>query len=265
MADKVNGESAGIDPVTLAVGGNALLALMDRADLLMIAPWCSRLRLERESVLIEADEPAKAIYFIEDGVASMTASRPAVERTEVALIGPESFVGACLVIGDGRSPYRTFVQSDHLAAIRLPAAQARQAMGHSPSFHRLLLHAVYTQMVQVTEGLLSAAWQRLDARLARWLLMYRDRARSDRLEVTHGFMAMMLGAQRTGVTATLHELEGAGLISAGRGLIIVRDADGLRQLAGGGYGIPEAEHARLFDGAYAAALHRRGEGLAAAE
>ena len=140
------------------------------------------------------------------------------------------------------------MQSDDLVAIRLPAARAREAMRRIHPLRRLLLNAVYTQMVQVTEGLLSAAWQRLDARLARWLLMYRDRARSDRLEVTHGFMAMMLGAQRTGVTATLHELEGAGLISAARGLIIVRDVDGLKQLAGSGYGIPEAEHARLFDG-----------------
>jgi CRP-like cAMP-binding protein len=248
MADVSNGESITVNAATLATGGNALLALADPADLATIAPWCSRRRFARESVLIDADEPADAIYFIEDSVASMTASRPAFERTEVALIGPEGFAGACVVIGDGCSPYRTFVQSDDLVAIRLPAAQARAAMRRSPALGALLLRGVYTQMVQVTEGLLSAAWQRLDARLARWLLMYRDRARSDRLEVTHGFMAMMLGAQRTGVTATLHELEGAGLISAGRGLIIVRDVDGLKQLAGNGYGIPEAEHARLFDG-----------------
>jgi len=79
------------------------------------------------------------------------------------------------------------------------------------------MNAVYSQMVQIAEGLVSAAWQRLDARLARWLLMYRDRQRSDRLEVTHEFMAMMVGVQRTGVTEALHDLEGAGLITAARG------------------------------------------------
>jgi len=111
---------------------------------------------------------------------------------------------------------------------------------------RLLTQAVYAQLVQIAEGLVSAAWQRLDARLARWLLMYRDRLQSDRLDVTHEFMAMMIGAQRTGVTEALHDLEGAGLITAQRGLVIIRDTKGLRQLADYGYGVSEAEYARLF-------------------
>lgn len=206
----------------------------------------TREQLPRGAILTEADEAARAIYFIERGVASVIALRPHAEKTELALIGSESFVGAPVVIGDGRWPYQTFAQVSQLRVIAWPVHDARAALRSSRSLERLLTHAAYMQMVQIAEGLISLAWQRLDARLARWLLMYRDRLRSDRLEVTHEFMALMVGVQRTGVTEALHDLEGQGLISATRGTVIIRDPQSLRQLAGHGYGVTEREHDRLF-------------------
>jgi len=235
-----------LNAVSLAHGGNALLAGMSKDDLKLLAPWCSRQRFSRGVVLSDAGEPADALYFIEYGVASVIKPRSGAEKTEIVLIGPESFVGAPVIVGDGCWPYRTFVQVDQLQTIRIPIDKARSALEHSRSLERLLMNAVYSQMVQIAEGLVSAAWQRLDARLARWLLMYRDRQRSDRLEVTHEFMAMMVGVQRTGVTEALHDLEGAGLIAAARGLVTIRDPAALQRLAGDGYGIAEREHARLF-------------------
>jgi len=231
---------------SIATGGNALVGLMTETDRELIARTATRKTLPRGAILTEADKVADAIYFIEHGVASVITPHPETEKTEIALIGPETFIGAPVVLGDGRWPYRTFVQVDQLAVLRWPINEARSALRKSRSLERLLIHAAYTQMVQVAEGLISGAWQRLDARLARWLLMYRDRLRSDRIEVTHEFMAMMVGVQRTGVTEALHELEGKGLISAMRGLVIIRDADRLRQMAGRGYGVSEQEYHRIF-------------------
>ena len=76
--------------------------------------------------------------------------------------------------------------------------------------------------------------------------MYRDRMRSDRLAVTHEYMATMVGAQRTGITAALHEMEGDGLISSRRGLVTVLSVPALMALAAGGYGLPEKQQARLL-------------------
>ena len=235
-----------LNAASLAQGGNALLAGMSKDDLELLAPWCSRHRISRGAVLTDAGEPADALYFIEYGVASVIKPRPGTKKTEIALIGPETFVGSPVIVGDGCWPYRTFAQVDQLQAIRIPVDKARAALERSRSLERLLTRAVYSQMVQIAEGLVSAAWQRLDARLARWLLMYRDRLRSDRLEITHEFMAMMVGVQRTGVTEALHDLEGAGLITAARGLVIIRDTAGLEGLAADGYGTAEREHAKLF-------------------
>lgn len=76
--------------------------------------------------------------------------------------------------------------------------------------------------------------------------MYRDRLRSDCIDVAHEFMALMVGVQRTGVTAALHDLEEQGLINATRGVVMIRNLQRLRRLAGQGYGVLECEHYRLF-------------------
>jgi hypothetical protein len=61
------------------------------------------------------------------------------------------------------------------------------------------------------------------------------------------FLATMLAVRRSGVTTAMHVLEGDGAIKATRGMIIIRDrAKLLEQLAGGSYGVPEAEYERLM-------------------
>jgi hypothetical protein len=57
---------------------------------------------------------------------------------------------------------------------------------------------------------------------------------------------MMISADRSNVTTTLHILEGNGLIASKRGTVIIRDRTGLEQLAGDTYGVPEAKYRRLI-------------------
>jgi CRP-like cAMP-binding protein len=64
-------------------------------------------------------------------------------------------------------------------------------------------------------------------RLARWLLMMRDRSDDDSLQITQGLLAEMLGVQRPTITNAVHELERAGLIESGRGQITILDREGL--------------------------------------
>jgi CRP-like cAMP-binding protein len=80
--------------------------------------------------------------------------------------------------------------------------------------------------------------------LARWLLMVHDRQDGDNLALTHEFIAVMLGVRRSGVTDALHELEGKSLVRASRGAIRILSRKGLIALAGGIYGVPEAEYER---------------------
>ena len=76
--------------------------------------------------------------------------------------------------------------------------------------------------------------------------MTHDRLDSEEMPLTQDFMAMMLGVRRTGVTAALYVLTGAGMVRASDGRITVLDRDRLRELAGDTYGPAEAQYERLL-------------------
>ena len=86
----------------------------------------------------------------------------------------------------------------------------------------------------------------IEQRLARWLLLSRDRMDGDTLSVTQDVLSQMLGVRRPGVTAAVQRLQRAGLIQAERGSIVILDRTGLEKWSNGAYGAPETEFKRLF-------------------
>ena len=71
----------------------------------------------------------------------------------------------------------------------------------------------------------------MEERLARWLLMVRDRVDREDLPLTHEFLGIMLGVYRPTVTVAVNMLERAGLIQHRRGLIRITDRPGLEAAA----------------------------------
>jgi CRP-like cAMP-binding protein len=110
----------------------------------------------------------------------------------------------------------------------------------------LLLRYVQVFMVQTAHTAICNARGRLDARLARWLLMAHDRVRDETLPLTHEFLSLMLGVRRAGVTEALHSLESQRLIYTGMRKVTIRNRKGLERVAGTSYGMPEAEFRRLI-------------------
>ena len=67
----------------------------------------------------------------------------------------------------------------------------------------------------------------LKERLARWLLMMRDRSDDDALAITQSLLAEMLGVHRPTITQAVQELEHAGVIEHGRRQVAIVDRQGL--------------------------------------
>jgi CRP-like cAMP-binding protein len=122
----------------------------------------------------------------------------------------------------------------------------RRAMQTNLALRRLLLSYVHVLMVQMAETALVNARGSLEQRVARWLLMAHDRQGGGELSLTHQLLSTMLGVRRAGVTMTLQVLERGAMVDRRRGKVVVVDRKGLERLAGGSYGVPEAEYRRLI-------------------
>ncbi len=200
--------------------------------------------LPRQQVLERVGRPAPHAYFLVDGVASLIARERNGLNIEAALVGIEGMLGLSHVFGTGISLSDTVMQS-HGSGWRIGAGEFRRAM-EKPVFRKRMLLFADTVMAQSFATTMAASRGKLMVRLARWLLLFHDRTRGDELELTHDTMALMLGVRRAGVTVTIHEIEGQGLIRAHRGRVLIRDRAGLRQLAGEFYGQAEERYEQLI-------------------
>ena len=222
---------------------NRLLASLSLSDIEQLLPSAEPVALDVRRILEEPRSQITHVYFVESGLVSVVGTARPDQRIEVGMVGYEGMTGLGVILGDDRSANETLVQSAG-TALRVPTESMREAMNASSAFSTVLLRYVHVFMVQSSQTALANGRGKLDERLARWLLMWHDRLRTDNLTITHEFLALLLGVRRQGVTVALHTLEGRGLIRSTRGLIRILDRDGLRLAANGFYGIPEDEYDR---------------------
>ena len=227
---------------------NRLLRAMRPEDFARLQPHLELMDLLSGQILTKPNAHIEHLHFMESGIASITAEG-ANGRVEIGMIGREGVVGATpVLLGADRVPYDHFIQVPG-AALRIRAGAVSAAVEESPALRKLLLRYVLTEMIQVRQTAFANATQEIEARLARWLLMCHDRVDGDELLLKHEFLSMMLGVRRSGVTLAMQQLEGAGRIRARRGRVTVINRELLEEMADGSYGVPEAEYARLIEGA----------------
>lgn len=223
---------------------NQLLRSLSRKDRALLWPRLEPAELTLRRSVEQANSSISHVYFPETGIISVVA-KTAQREIEVGLIGREGMSGMAVLLGDDRSPNDAYVQMAG-AAHRMPTKQLAQALKASRTLREHLQRYAQVFMVQVAQTAFANGTAKIDARLARWLLMAHDRHDEDELPLTHEFIAVMLGVRRPGVTDALHKLEGRGLIRSERGVIRIVRRKGLIALAGGAYGVAEAEYARLI-------------------
>lgn len=187
----------------------------------------------------EIEFPGKAIrrlYFLEEGMASMTNTFKDGSQVEVGMFGYESVIGVSALMGTIRSLNRVYTQIEgrgFYCSLTVASAEFARA----DRFQQLCLRYVQAQLVQAAQSAGCNAKHHLEQRLARWLLIAADRAHKPQFHMPQEFIADMVGTTRSAVSRAASILKDEGLIEYTRGAVHIMDVERLEHRACECYGV----------------------------
>lgn len=205
---------------------NRLLARLSSDQLRLLRPDLQPVNLEQGQVIHEAHRPMESAYFVDEGMISVVSIMEDGASIEVATIGNEGLTGWTALLGASRMPFRFNVQVPGRARRISVAALARAQLPEN-GFRGLVQRYQAAFLTQVMQGVACNGLHSIGQRLCRWLLSTRDRTGSSELEITHEFLAQMLGVRRASITDVLRPLQERELIRASRGKVTILDPEQL--------------------------------------
>jgi CRP-like cAMP-binding protein len=219
--------------VSAAVEGSGINRLLDelpRKDRQRALERCESVDLVLGATLCETGEPLRHVYFPERGFISLVTTVSGHKPLELGLIGNEGMLGVTALLGIDSAPQRAVVQGAG-TALRMSKPQLALEMSKSPHLARSLNRYLYGWVVQLSQNTACNRFHEVEARLARWLLMIHDRADADHFNLTHEFLAGMLGVRRSAVTIAAGGLRRRRLIQYARGEIRILDRAGVESMS----------------------------------
>ena len=224
---------------------NRLIAALPSASRRALLAHCTEVELVFAEVLAQAGEECRYVYFPMTGFISVVAVLDDHARLEVGIIGDEGMLGSSLILGVNVSPLHAVVQGGG-PAWRMSAASFRREVARSPALRLSIQRYIYVLMSQFAQAAICIRYHVIQARLARWLLMTRDRAHATHFILTHEFLAYMLGVRRVGITIAAKSLEASGVIDYERGKITILDEPALEAAACRCYGQAKAVYQQIL-------------------
>jgi CRP-like cAMP-binding protein len=205
---------------------NHLLGALPRKDYQNLLPVLEPVKLTFGEILYESHAQIRHVYFPIDCFVSMLTTVDAGRAAEVGLIGSEGMIGVPMALGVAVSPFRAVVQGGG-TAMRLKTVDFRRSFSNSHALKREVFLFTHLLMIQIAQTAACNRFHLVTQRMARWILMTRDRVNSNEFRITQEFIALMLGVRRVGVSAAMCRLGERKLIGYRRGTITILDHEGL--------------------------------------
>jgi CRP-like cAMP-binding protein len=220
---------------------NSILASLPRAEYLRLLPHMEVVELLEGEVLCDAGKPLQHVYFPINSLISLLTLVDSEGVFAVALVGREGMTSVAAALGSPISPFRALVQSEG-SALRMKSKVFVAAFRESAVLRKVVLAYVLSLTEQISQTAACNRFHGIEARLARWLLMTRDRLSSDHFHMTHEMLGQLLGVRRVGVTNAAHGLRLRGLIDYSRGAIAITNGSGLQAVACSCYRMLDSRH-----------------------
>jgi CRP-like cAMP-binding protein len=224
---------------------NLLLAALPDAERRRLIAASTRVEMRFGAVLSKQNQRIRYLYFPTGGFISLLTQLGSRPGLEVGLVGAEGAVGIALALGMHFTPLIAIVQGAG-PALRIEAKRFSAELDRSPALRDAMFRYVHVSMCQLAAMATCTRFHMVGARLARWLLMTRDQARSNEFYLTQKFMAYMLGVRRVGVTRAARELKARRLVNYSRGHVEILDARGLEAASCSCYGTTKDTYARFM-------------------
>lgn len=209
---------------------NFILDALPDADYKRLQSSLELVQLPLGEVIYQPQKILEYVYFPINSMASIIAGSLSGQSAEVGVIGNEGIVGIEALMGVELSTKVVLMQVSD-SALRIKTEDIKKEFKRGGAFQDLVLRFTYCFIEQISQTALCNRLHTIEERLARWLLMCRDRAQTDKLPLTQEFLAIMLGVQRSGVTLAAVNLQKSGFINYSRGKITIVDRDGLEKFS----------------------------------
>ena len=206
---------------------NRLLAALPDQDFRRIAPYLKTVPLIAKQTLLKRGEPIRHVYFPNGGVCSVTAMMKNGAAVEVATVGDEGMVGIAAFFGGQLMPGECMVQVPDTSAERMPLKAFQRELDRHGALDDAIRRYSHATMALMMQSTACMALHHVQERCCRWLLMAHDRVRVDQFNLSHEFLAMMIGSTRPTVTVVARHLQRAGLIRYTHARMTILDRRGL--------------------------------------
>jgi CRP-like cAMP-binding protein len=224
---------------------NRLLATLPPADFDMLAPELQRVALDQDAVLSRPGDQIENVFFPHSGAISLMIDMADGQTVSTAVVGREGAIGILSVLGPSPSGITAIVRAAGTAS-RIPASRFHAAFNRSPAIRHAVQIHVRAMLVKFQLGLACNALHPVKARMARWLLHFRDRIDHDFLPLTQEALSQMLGVRRTTVTLLMRDLRASGAIKSDRRGQIEIDRSRLAAVACECHGSMRLELEKIF-------------------
>ncbi len=212
------------------ITGNKVLNSLSAAEFKEIEKRLEKIEMILGNVLYYPGEKIEYVYFPETSVISIVMVLENGDTVESGIIGKEGFSGAAVILSEDISPQEATVQLSG-EGYRLPVKDFKKLFEENKKFRSAALHSIYAFIAQISQNAACLCHHKIENRLARWFLMFSDRAERKALEMTQEFIAQMLGVHRPTVSKNANNLQKDGFISYNRGTVKIIDREGLENFA----------------------------------